>query len=114
MASFSTVIKSYSESENVRSYSIAGHTVQKPRILKQKRRAPTSPTASAESELQVQYGTVDIVGSPLPGKIVFTANVRYPLDGLAADVTAALAVFRDFVASDQFTDMVNSQNYVKE
>jgi hypothetical protein len=61
----------------------------------------------------VVYGTEDADGLPLAPKVVFDAGVRYPANGQSSDVTAALAVFRDFVASDEFTTMVTSQAYVQ-
>lgn len=112
MSSFTTTIEEFSDSENRRTYAVSGHTVQKPRLLIQKRKVPASTSANAESELQVVYGTLDAAGEVLPAKIVFSANVRYPANGTSTDVSAALAVFRDFVASDEFTNMVNSQTYV--
>jgi len=61
----------------------------------------------------VVYGTEDADANPLASKVVFDAGVRFPANGQSSDVTAALAVFRDFVASDEFTAMVNSQAYVQ-
>lgn len=113
MASFATVIAEFSDENNRRTYAINGHTVQAPRLLIQKRKVPSTPTSVSEDELIVVYGTEDAGGSPLAAKVAFSASVRRPTNGDAADVTAALAVFRDFVASDQFTAMVNSQTYVK-
>lgn len=113
MASFVTVISEFSDSENRRTYNIAGHTVQAPKLLIQKRKVPGTAQAVAETELMVVYGTTDAESNPLPSKVVFSASVRYPADGQSATVTAALAVFRDFVQSDQFTNLVNSQAYVQ-
>jgi hypothetical protein len=113
MASFATTITEFSDKENNRTYMVSGHTVQAPRLVIQKRKVPTSKSGSAESHLMVVYGTEDAEGNPLASKVVFDAGVRYPADGQSEDVTAALAVFRDFVASDEFTDLVTSQAYVK-
>lgn len=113
MANFATVIAEFSDKENHRTYAIAGHTVKDPRLVIQKRKVPATVGASAESHLMVVFGTEDADGNPLASKVVFDAGVRYPSDGQSADVTAALAVFRDFVASDQFTALVNSQSYVQ-
>jgi hypothetical protein len=113
MASFATTITEFSDKENNRTYMVSGHTVQAPRLVIQKRKVPTSMSGSAESHLMVVYGTEDAEGNPLASKVVFDAGVRYPADGQSEDVTAALAVFRDFVASDEFTNLVTSQAYVK-
>jgi hypothetical protein len=113
MASFSTAITEFSDQENRRTYMVDGHTVQAPRLVIQKRTVPKQTTAVGESQLLVVYGTTDADGNPLASKVTFTAAIRYPANGQAADVTAALAVFRDFVASDEFTNMTNSQKYVQ-
>jgi hypothetical protein len=113
MASFTTVIEEFSDENNRRTFAIDGHTVQQPMLLIQKRKVPSTLTSNAESELMVVYGTADAASEPLTSKVVMTANVRYPANGTAADTTAALAIFRDFVASDEFTAMVNTQSYVQ-
>lgn len=112
MASFSTTITEFSDAENRRTYMVSGHTVQAPKLLIQKRKVPSTQSANQESDLMVVYGTTDADSIPLSQKVVFSANVRYPANGNSSDVTAALAVFRDFVASDQFGAMVTSQAYV--
>lgn len=113
MASFTTVVSEFSDQENRRTYAISGHTVQAPKLLIQKRKVPSTANGNSESELQVVYGTTDAADVPLQSKIVFLANVRYPADGKSTDIADALAKFRDFVASDEFTNMVNTQGYVQ-
>jgi hypothetical protein len=113
MASFATTITEFSDKENNRTYMVSGHTVQAPRLVIQKRKVPTTSIGIAESRLMVVYGTVDAEDNPLASKVVFESSVRYPANGQSSDVTAALAVFRDFVASDEFTAMVDSQAYVQ-
>lgn len=113
MASFTTTITEFSDSENRRTYMVDGSTVAAPKLLIQKRTVPKTTDGAASSDLMVVYGTEDADGNPLASKVVLAANVRYPANGQSADVTAALAVFRDFVASDEFTALVNSQAYVQ-
>jgi hypothetical protein len=113
MASFTTVISEFSDKENSRTYMVAGHTVAEPRLVIQKRKVATTVAASPESSLQVVYGTLDPEGNPLQSKVALSATVRFPANGESADVTAALATFRDLVASDEFTAMVNSQAYIQ-
>jgi hypothetical protein len=113
MASFATSISEFSDKENYRTYMVTGHTVSAPRLVIQKRKVPTTVESVAETHLMVVYGTEDADGNPLASKVVFDAGVRYPANGQSDDVTAALAVFRDFVASDEFTATVNSQAYVQ-
>lgn len=111
MASFATTIHEFSDSANSRTYEIDGHTVQAPKLLIQKRKVPTSASGTSSSSMMVVYGTEDDGGNPLQSKVAFGADVRYPVNGQTTDIAAALAVFRDFVASDEFTAMVNSQSY---
>lgn len=113
MASFSTTMSEFSDSENRRTYAVDGHTVQLPKLVIQRRSVPKSTSAVGESQLQVVYGTKDSEGVPLASKVAFNAIVRYPNNGTASDVTAALAVFRDLVASDEFEAMVTGQTYIK-
>lgn len=113
MASFTTVIEEFSDKENSRTYTVNGHTVQAPRLLIQKRKVPASAEQVAQDSLVVVYGTTDADSAPLTSKVAFEANVRRPANGQASDVTAALAVFRDFVSSDEFTNMVTGQTYVQ-
>lgn len=112
MAALITDITEFSDQENKRTYSIAGHTVQKPTLLIQKRKVPQSSTANAENELQVVYGTEDAAAQPLTSKVVFTASVRFPANALSADIDSALRTFREVVTSDEFTTMVDSQDYL--
>jgi hypothetical protein len=113
MASFATSISEFSDKENNRTYAVTGHTVSAPKLVIQKRKVPASISDAADNHLMVVYGTTDATGNPLSRKIVFDAGVRHPADGQADDIAAALAVFRDFVASDEFTALVNSQKYVQ-
>jgi hypothetical protein len=43
---------------------------------------------------------------------MFQAVIRRPKDGIAADVTAALAIFRDIIAGDEFGNTVSTQEYL--
>lgn len=113
MPAMATVLTEFSDSGNSRTSTLAGHTALKPRIVIQKRKVAVSDQSSPEDHIQVVYGTVDAAGLILPGKIAFELSLRRPVLGLAADVTAALAVFRDIVASDEFTAVTTTQNWLK-
>jgi hypothetical protein len=113
MAGMTTVLNEFEPGkENSRTWTLSGHTVLAPRLVIQKRKVPTSPSGVAESRVQVVYGTEDAEGLPLQSKVVFDAGVRYPANGQSDDITAALAVVRDLVASDEFAAMVTGQNYL--
>jgi hypothetical protein len=113
MAAMSTVITVFADQGNARTYTVAGHTVQKPRLINQRRKVAVGNQLQQEMSSSVVYATTDASTAVIPERISFNAVVRYPITGLAGDVTAALAVFRDMVASDEFTAMVTSQNFLK-
>ena len=56
--------------------------------------------------------TEDSAGEILSNKVLFEAKLRRPADGLAADVTAALAIFRDVIAGDEYTNTVSTQEWL--
>jgi hypothetical protein len=113
MASFATALTEFSDKENARTYMVDGHTVQQPRLVIQKRKVPATPVAVSQSSVDVIYGTLDPDGNVLQSKVGFSVSIRYPANGQASDVAAALAVFRDLVASDEFTATVTSQGYLQ-
>lgn len=109
MAGMTTVLTEFSSSENSRTYVFSGHTPTEPRLVLQKRRVPSGQQIVAEDSMTVVYGTLDSDGLPIAQKVSFAATVRRPISGESADVTAALATFRDIVASDEFGAMVTGQ-----
>lgn len=113
MPAMATVLTEYSDESNFRTYTVPGHTVAKPRLLLQKRKIGSPGGASSYDNIQVVYGTVDAAGALLSGRVAFEVSIRRPVEGIAADVTAALATFRDIVASDEFANVVTTQNYLK-
>lgn len=113
MPVISTVLTEFSDKENSRTYTAAGHTVVKPRIVTQKRRIAPSVDGVATDTLSVVFGSVDAVGAPLSTKIAFEVNIRRSPGALPADILAAKTLFREIVASDEFDAVVDSQNYVK-
>lgn len=113
MAAMTTALTGFSSNGNSKTYTYTGHTAAEPRLVIQKRRVATSGTSVLEDNLSVISSTEDAAGVLLASKIGFSANVRRPVNGIAGDVTAALATFRDLVASDEFAQMVTTQNWVK-
>lgn len=113
MANMTTVLKEFADNGNSRTYSAPAHSVQAPRLVIQKRTVPATLGGVSESSAKVVFGTVDALNVPLLQKISFEAVPRYPVGAKAADITAALALFREMVASDNFTDLVLSQNWLQ-
>lgn len=85
------------------------HTANKPAIIIQSSKVPDSSNANVESTTKVVYGTVDAEGLVVPSKVLFQATSRRPKQGVDADWNAALALFREYVASDEFTAHAENQ-----
>lgn len=113
MAAMSTVLTEFSDNGNSRTYSQAAHTAVKPQLVLQKRKVPSGNQTVVEDTITVLAATEDSDGAVLPSRVTFTATVRRPVDGTAADVTAMLAVFRDIVAGDEFANTVDTQEWLK-
>lgn len=113
MAAMSTALTEFSDKENSRTYTYTGHTASKPKLVLQKRKVATGNQVVIEDSIAVIAATVDAASLVLPQKISFEVIVRRPITGASADVTAALAIFRDVVAGDEFTATVNGQTYLK-
>lgn len=111
MAGMTTVLTEFRDLGDSRTYLYTGHTASEPRLVIQRRKVPAGLQSVAESTFQVVSSTEDVDGAILPEKVIFEGKVRYPVHGAAADVTAALAIFRDIVASDEFTATVTSQGW---
>lgn len=113
MAVMTTALTEFADNGNSRQYTYTGHTAGEPRMVLQKRRAPSSNKSVIEDTITVLSSTEDALGELLDSRIAFSVNVRRPTNGIAANVTAALAVFRDVVASDEFANTVSTQEYLK-
>lgn len=112
MAAMTTALTEFSTMGDSRTYTQASHTASEPKLVIQKRRVPQGNQSVAESTVGVVNSTEDSAGEILSSKVSFTVTVRYPVDGIAADVTAALATFRDIVAGDEFANTVTTQEYL--
>lgn len=113
MAAMSTVLTVFADNGNARTYTYTGHTAVEPRLVLQKRRTSSSATSVIEDTVSVLSSTKDAANVLLASKVLFSATCRRPVNGVAADVSAALAVFRDIVASDEFTSVTTTQKFVK-
>lgn len=113
MAAMSTALTHFASQGDSITYTYTGHTVSDPRIVLQKRRVPSGNKVVQETEITVLSGTQDSTGANIPQRVTFSAKVVYPSTGVYADVTAALAVFRDLVACDEFTTLCATQNPIK-
>lgn len=118
MASLSATLTEFADSGNSRTYTAASHTASKPKLVVQKRTVPTGNQTMTEFSGTVVFGVNDSDGGVAPQKVSMEAKVRYPVvavdsSDLATQIAAALVLFRDFVASDEFGASVTSQNWVE-
>jgi len=112
MAGMTTVLTEFSDNGNSRTSTYTGHTALEPRLVIEKRRVPDTNQSMIEYSAKIVSSTEDSDGAILSEKVTFEAVVRYPKLGLAADVTAALAIFRDVIAGDEFGNSVTTQEWL--
>ena len=112
MAAMTTALTEFSDNGDSRTYTLSGHTAAEPQIVIQTRKVPSGNQVVAESTVEVLYSTEDSGGDPVAQRVGFKATVRYPISGISADVTAALAVFRDIIAGDEFSNTVTTQEWL--
>lgn len=112
MAGMTTVLTEFSSNGNSRTSTYAGHTALEPNLVIEKRRVPEGNQQMIEYSCKVIETTEDSDSAILSQKVSFEAVVRYPILGQSADVTAALAVFRDIIAGDEFANSVSTQEWL--
>lgn len=113
MAAMTTALTEFADNGNSRTYTYTGHTASEPRLVLQKRRVPSGNQVVLEDEIMVLSSTEDSAGLPTPSNVTFSVIARRPKNGITADVTAALAIFRDIVAGDEFANTVSTQEWLK-
>lgn len=113
MSAMTTVLTEFADSGNSRTYSQPLHTVLKPSLVLQKRKVPSGTQTVAEDTVTVLQATVDADGATIPQRVSISIIVRRPINGQQADIDAALVTARDLIASDEFTNTVNSQEFLK-
>jgi hypothetical protein len=104
MAAMTTALTEFSDNGDSRTYTYSGHSASNPRLVIQQRKVPVGNQVMAEASLRVISGTEDADGLPLTQRVVFSGSCRYPITGDYADVTAALAIFRDAINGDEWTN----------
>lgn len=113
MAGMTTVLTEFSDNGNSRTYTTSAHTATEPRLVIQKRKVASGLTSSLEDTVQTISSTEDAAGELLDQKVLIETRVRRPANGIAADVAAALVIHRDLIASDEFTNTVNTQEWLE-
>jgi len=112
MAEMTTVLTEFSNNGNSRTSTYTGHTALEPKLVIEKRRVPEGNQTMVEYSCKVVCTTDDADGAVLSQKVSLEAVVRYPVLGTSADVTAALAIFRDIIAGDEFGNSISTQEYL--
>lgn len=112
MAAMTTVLTEFADNGNSRTSTITGHTALQPKLVIEKRKVPENGQVMIEYSFKVVVATTDADSNILTQKVSFEAVCRYPLLGQSSDVTAALAVFRDIIAGDEYADSVSTQNFL--
>jgi hypothetical protein len=112
MAAMTTALTEFSTMGDSRTFTLNAHTASKPRLVIQKRKVPQGNQSVGESTVNVVYATEDSNGDSLDSKVSFQVTVRFPINGIAADVAAALATFRDIIAGDEFANTVDTQEFL--
>jgi hypothetical protein len=112
MAAMTTALTEFSNIGNSRTSTLDGHTAVSPRLVIEKRRVPEGNQTMVEFSFKVVYATEDSDGDVLANKVSFEAIARYPVAGLAADVEAALAIFADVIAGDEFANSIDTQEWL--
>lgn len=112
MAGMTTVLTEFSNNGNSRTSTYTGHTAVEPKLVIEKRRVPEGNQTMVEYSAKIVSSTEDSAGLILSQKVSFEAVVRYPVDGISADVTAALAIFRDVIAGDEFGNSISTQEWL--
>lgn len=113
MATIAIPLVEFNDVDNKRTYSLATHSATKPSLLIQTRKVPSAAKTVAETGLQVVQATFNAVSEPLVQKINLALTVRYPIDGVTADLDLAIANFRALVISDEFVTAIKAQTYIK-
>lgn len=112
MAAMSTVLTEFSNQGNSRTSTLATHTAVLPKLVIEKRRVPEAGQTIAEYSVKAVMATVDAADVVLSQKVSFEMVVRYPVQGQADDIAAALVVIRDIIAGDEFGNSVSTQEWL--
>lgn len=112
MASMTTSLNEFSNNGNSRTSTTTGHTAVKPKLVIEKRKVAEGQSSVAEYNFKVVQATQDTDGNILASKVSFEAVARYPLLGSSTEIASALAVFRDIIAGDEFSNSVSTQEWL--
>lgn len=111
MAGMTTILKEMisPNGSNQRVYSGPNHTSLQQELFFQRSKGSVGPATVLEDSVSIVKQTTDAEGATLAAKDVMTITYRRPIGGAQADTDRVVHLARDFVASDEFANMVNKQ-----
>lgn len=112
MAAMTTVLTPHGQSNGWTVYRTPTHTAEVPFICQQKKVTKEVQGELLKDYFRVALATDDSDGNRLAGKVAMEVVVLRPVGGQSADVTTVRDLFREFIASDEFADMVTKQALV--
>lgn len=112
MAAMATALTEFANNGNSRTSTTLNHTATMPKLVIEKRRVPEGNQTIVEYSVKVVHAVVDGGGVILSNKISFEAVVRYPVASAAAGIAAALVIFKDVIAGDEFANSVSTQEWL--
>lgn len=111
MASMTTTLDEYQSNGDSKVWTLPTHTALDPFLFIQKRKAPSNPNANLESITSIVKQTRDAEGLVLAARDLIEIKSKSPKQGTTADMTAVLALAREYVASDEFEAFVFGQSW---
>lgn len=112
MPSMTSPLVTFSDNGNSRTFTTTGHTLKKPKVLKQSRVVPQGASVIATNQFAGTFGTEDDDGIALKERDSFNLTVRTAINGQTTDATALVALLKDLVNSDEFADALETQNFI--
>lgn len=107
-----TVLTQRNDSTDKREWTLPGHTLAKPAILKQSRVTPSTTTGRASDDIRLITGTVDSAGVANSVPLMFVVTVTRQASMVATEAATPIAQLRDIVNSDNFAAVVAGQAYL--
>lgn len=115
MAAMTTVLKLQARNGHKTTYTVpADHTALKPVLVLQDRKVPVGNQRMMEDSVTCLRATTDENGVILDSKVSTLIRLRRDKHSAAADITAQIALVRDFVASDEFAALWNAQDNISD
>jgi hypothetical protein len=112
MAGMTTALAEFAGIGNSRTSTTSGHTIQRPKLVIERRTVAEGKKTVAEYEAKVVQAAVDPNDLVLRDKVQLSVISRVPVAADSATVDAAIVILRDIVASDEFVVSVKTQNWL--